>query len=484
MLSLRRNLIDPSIVEEVLRRLNPSLPPAHPPSIQPDTPTLNAPPISRPMIDVGEPPVDVNAPLERILRQPDMANYSTGVANHPTRAPMIPEARTIDTTLDPSGVYQPTGEMPTLTRNVDLRPQYGSKLEALRGSSPQSKIAATDGGYRAEPPQRMSRLKAFGLGALRGFGVGGLGGALAGGGIGLVSPSTIQNSERRQETNQAEGDFARNLQLQREGLQNQDIQAQIVQRNNAPELQRLQNKEKDYQATVDNLRQLRTTTDPAEFEKIKRQEEIRLGRPILLPRYSKQDEPRINREFNLPPGGARYIQNPDGTVSTIAERALLPEKPNTDAVGKGQADLESVRTRIAQAQTAAETYQSQLKALDEAAKNIPTYGPQMVKDENGIHQVAINPDGTIAYGTDKTPERVQYERQREEIQKKLEGAQAEWNKANADLKGVYVPESRGALTRNTGGQRWSASRWAQANPNGDLEAAKRAAIAAGHQVVE
>ncbi len=154
----------------------------------------------------------------------------------------------------------------------------------------------------------------------------------------------------------------------------------------------------------------------------------------------------------------------------IADRNAVSNRIRAEKPPAGAADNESTRK---DAQDDAHEFQSQLNQLDEEAKSIPTFLPKL--DSNG--EILRDASGKEIPSTTKTPERIAYETERKDIQKQRTAAEKEARKA-----GHKASASSGKST--TSGKPFNVKAWAAANPDGDVEAAKRKAKSLGYTVVE
>jgi hypothetical protein len=287
-----------------------------------------------------------------------------------------------------------TGPWTYTPEPVEMAPMYGSKLEALRGA-PDSRIVETEGGYNAEPPKRMGRGKAIGLGLLRGLSMGGLGGLLAGGLVGAISPGSVQKFERRQEIGQAQNEAAQDMQTQRVGLQNADLASEIEARNAAtrglPSLQR----QKTEEAERDNLRQL-YNAQPAFNADSNPQHRAMAERAkvlgIVLPNRDEKDNwalewvdgrlQRVSRRSGeiVPTGLTRSTDVPvveDGLTVTPGQALLArAQTAKLDREGQqSQFEAQGQEALALQAETDAKSAETTIKQMEADLAKMPKFVP-------------------------------------------------------------------------------------------------------------
>ena len=344
----------------------------------------------------------------------------------------------------------------------------------------------------------------LGLSFLRG----GLPGVAAGGLQYAADPAGVDRAQMERAMGQTEG--AINLDLNR---QHRDSQAAVQQAQiEALKRKPLEDAQKAMEQERDNLRQLYNSQpyfDPEKNPQHKAMAARAAQLNMVLPTRDEKDDSQvewINGQAYRVSRSGRHAPEPlkDTTGQPLVRQAEVPvtedgltvtpgqalnyrgqaaqrDASRLDLVGQRQTTATAAQARLQEAQTAADAYQKQLDELDKSAGSITTYEPATTIDkETGTQVVLKNANGGVAYTNKKSAERLQYEQARKDLESKRDAALAEARKAQSEARSIYTP----SLQRSGAGPQWSASKWAKANPNGDVSAAKAAARAAGYQVIE
>lgn len=319
---------------------------------------------------------------------------------------------------------------------------------------------------RGKPRGTKSRLAASGKGALLGLERGGPIGALIGAITGGVSPITIDKQLAERALMKKEAQVGRQMEIEKGKAQIDEIRAR-----SGPEKQR--------EAERDNLRQAWQAIlasgqvfdpDNPEHKQI-HDRAAELGIPLPYgSKYRKEGVPLI-----------RERQNADGTVSTL----------KSDDNGKTWVEIEDLKAqpkptaKDGEGLTPYQNSQRQAKAADlvsriERGRSTATdWQKKLDAEPDSNYKSYWEEERDKALG-DATQAAIELREGYGDLYEAGEG--------EADTRGrkwpYYKPKSVSASPQSSGGRSWSASKWAAANPGGDVEAAKRAAAAKGYRVVE
>lgn len=335
-------------------------------------------------------------------------------------------------------------------------------------------------------PHPMGRVKGTLLGALFGLAQGDrntslaerLAGGAAGAGVGAFKPRAVQDWRRRMEVEDAQGQLAQQTKL---GVG----QAQ------------LENLRAETQSRMADL-----TMDPETGQIVKRQ-------PRRAPQYIERSDgvyevseahPQGRRIGNIPAevktrsrGAVHYENREDGVYAIYEDESGIKSQKVEGVPGKpseqGRKEEEGRTKREAKFKEA-QGYNEQADAIDRQADGLTEHIRKVEEGMNTIPQYVTSMSAVDAEGNPAqvpNPARENHlkalndlKKQQQDLRNDAIRLRGEGRKAQAA--GESIPDRPAQASQS--GRKWSASRWAKANPSGDVEAAKAAARAAGYQVVE
>jgi hypothetical protein len=350
--------------------------------------------------------------------------------------------------------------------------------------NPTSEVSQTGA---VDTPKPMGRLKASLLGALFGLAQGdrntSLAERLAAGGtgavIGGVKPRAVQDWRRRMEVDDAQGQLAQQTKLSAGQAQLENLRAET-------------------QSRMADL-----TIDPETGQVVKRQ-------PRRAPQYIERSDgvyevseasPNGRRIGNIPgevkarSRGSVHYENREDGVYAIYEDADgsiksqrvegVPGKPS-EREDKTVANRAKREAKLKEASD----YDSEANAVDAQANSLNEHIKKLEEGMAAIPQFATSTTVVDAEGNpsqvsnpardDHMKALADLKRQQQDLRNKATQLRGDARKAKADAESI--PETTGQAKQS--GRRWSASKWAAANPGGDVSAAREAARAANYQVIE
>jgi hypothetical protein len=401
---------------------------------------------------------------------------------------IAPPAQPRETPNGPEGITLSTGTetRPSIvggSREIDPLKREAARIRTMI-QHPTRQVDPSGAAGVSEP---MGRWKGALLGGLFGLAQGerntSLAERLAAGGtgaaVGAFKPRAVQDWRRRMEVEDAQGQLAQQTKLSAGQAQLENLRAET-------------------QSKVADL-----TMDPETGQLVKRQ-------PRRAPQYIERSDgvyevseayPQGRRIGNIPAevktrsrGAVHYenredgvyaiYEDPDGGIKAQKVEGV-PGKPSE----QGRKDEEGRAKREAKFKEA-QGYNEQADATDRQADALTEH---IRKVEEGMKTIpefvtsmsAIDAEGNPAQVPNPARENHlkalnDLKKQQQDLRNDAIRLRGEGRKAQAD--GESIPD-RPAQTSQSG-RRWSASRWAKANPSGNVEAAKAAARAAGYTVVE
>lgn len=470
--------------------------------------------------DVGEPPpIPAVAQMESVLKNMPRPNYSQATVNptsgaiegqtYPDYAPMLPAPPTRAAPEMSAGMPPPPEMTAPLgpPNRITIGPSYkgmspanqaAAHVQALRDSSPLSKVVDTGEGYEVLPPKKQGRLAAMGKGFLLRMlagaqhGPGGMLGAGAVGAIeGAVAPNRIAKGVRQRDIAIAEGEQARAGQLEAQGLQNDTRRLQNLESLTGlgdKETQRQQQMDQQqrveyYQglSTIGDMQKAQSQLDPKSREYAAAQAAIRTEAERLSKRTGRKvtvipGNPKLNQLPRMEVDGEVIQQQYDSSWKPVYGSRKVDNR-DTDADAKSEYDWTVKNTENEAKRTAAlqEATALEAAALDHQGKVTSTAAA--ISDLDA--QMATIGPRDPALGPLKR-QRAQLEKQQTSEQTKMDVAyrQAAEKKAAAASHPTLPPPPKRAKRSEAGtGKMLSKSKWLSAHPGGDWSAAAAAAAA-------
>lgn len=332
----------------------------------------------------------------------------------------------------------------------------------------------------------MGRVKGALLGALFGLAQGdrntSLAERLAAGGAGAAvggfKPRAVQDWRRRMEAEDAQGQLAQQTKLSAGQAQLENLRAE----------------------TQSRMADLMLDPETGQMVKRPKQREPKIVERVDGVYEISEAHPDGRKIGNIPPevrakgrGSVHYENREDGVYAIYADDDGQIKSQKVEGVpGKPSQTTEEAAQNKTKREAKLNESSSYYKKADEAESNAKSLDEHIRKLEEGMKTIPEFAMSTTMMDAEGNPVQVPnpgregHQKEIANLRKRQQDYRDEANKLRekgdvARSEGESIPETTATAQS---GRKWSASRWAKANPSGDVAAATAAAKAAGYQVVE